>query len=129
MLKRVNRLKSRGDFKKTLAGRRLCANDCFVMYGLLSPPSQAGSFGVKNPRIGFIVSKKVHKRSNRRNRIRRRLRELFRTYLLTERRELLGQFRTIVVIARAGSLEASYVDLKSRMERFFLAVEKAEKRC
>lgn len=179
MLKKANRLKSRGDFKRTLAGRRICANDCFVLYGLAAPTPVAGSSALAQssaaqggngetagklksdqlaapmpdlgqetaapdsiktdrpitglatggtkaaskqpgePRFGFIVSKKIHKRAVQRNRIRRRLRELVRTWLLTERREAMSQYRALVFIARSGSLEAGYQDLKNRLERCF----------
>jgi ribonuclease P protein component len=122
MLKKAHRLKSRRDFKRTLAGRRICANDCFVLYGLAANPV-AGSSAVATPpaepRVGFIVSKKVHKNSTHRNRIKRRMRELVRTFLLTEKREAVSRFRTLVFIARNGSLTASYQDLKNRMDRCF----------
>lgn len=117
MLKRENRLKSRGDFKRTLAGRRLCANDAFAAYGLGSQNP------VADPRFGFIVSKKVHKRAVVRNRIKRRLRELVRTWLLKERPASLSQFRTVVFIARGGSLQASYQDLREKMQRCFAQIK------
>jgi len=119
VLKKANRLKSRGDFKRTLAGRRLCINDCFVVYGLAANPNSAGPFSAERmqPRIGFVVSKKVHKRSTRRNRIKRRLRELLRVYLMTEKRQILSRYRTLVFIARGGSLETPFQDLQRKMER------------
>jgi len=69
------------------------------------------------PRIGFVVSKKVHKRSVRRNLVKRRLRELVRLCLLTESHQSLAKYRTLVFIARSGSLETSFQDLKQKMER------------
>jgi ribonuclease P protein component len=116
LLKKENRLKSRGDFKRTLAGRRLCINDCFVVYGLPVQSGPAEAHPVQ-PRVGFVVSKKIHKRAVQRNRIKRRLRELVRTCLLSEKREALARYRTLVFIARSGSLTASYQDLQSRMAR------------
>ncbi len=71
------------------------------------------------PRVGFIVSKKVHKKSNRRNLIRRRLRELVRLALRSEQKQRLAKYRTLVFIARNGSLDTSFQDLKSHMERCF----------
>lgn len=72
---------------------------------------------VMQPRFGFIVSKKVHKRAVQRNRIRRRLRELVRHCLTGEHRERFAPYRTLVFIARNGSLDASYQDLKAHLER------------
>lgn len=72
------------------------------------------------PRIGFIVSKKIHKRAVQRNRIKRRLREILRLWLLAEdRRQVLMRYRSLVVIARSGSLQAGYADLERRMAQCF----------
>jgi ribonuclease P protein component len=121
VLKKANRLKSQGDFKRTLAGRRLCINDCFVIYGLAAPQSASGPFSARTmqPRIGFIVSKKIHKKSVYRNRIKRRLRELVRLYFLHTRTEdnRFAKYRTVVFIARNGSLQASFQTLRQKMER------------
>lgn len=119
MLKKPNRLKSRGEFKRTLAAVKLCGNDCFSVFALLRSDTQKEAVPDMQPRIGFIVSKKVHKKSTRRNRIKRRLRELVRTWLLTERQEKVLPYRSLVFIARSRSVDASYHDLKSRMARCF----------
>ncbi len=114
MLKKRYRLKSRGEFKKTLAGRRVCANDCFVLYGLAAPPHGLPA----RVRFGFIVSRKVHKRAVVRNRIKRRLRELVRTHLLTPRFEApLQGFRAMVFIARIGAASLPFAELKARLDR------------
>jgi ribonuclease P protein component len=135
MLKKANRLRSQRDFKRTLAGQRLGANDCFAVYGLPCPPSPSGTDpatrGDRPPsgRIGFIVSKKVHKRSTRRNRIKRRLREILRLWLLSEaRRSWLADYRCIVVIARSGSVTASYRELETRLVTCFQRRQSPEPR-
>jgi ribonuclease P protein component len=84
-----------------------------------------GPFAVSEPKIGFIVSKKIHKRAVQRNRIRRRLRELVRTSLLTERRQVLSQYKMLVFIARSGCVEASFQTLAQRMERCFASLKKS----
>lgn len=134
MLKKVNRLKSQSDFKRTLSGKRLCINDCFVLYGLTAPLNTAGPFladhtqqqpvagssvPVMQPRIGFIVSKKVHKRSVCRNRVKRRFRELVRTCLLSENRARLTKYRTLVFVARGNSVETPFQRLRLKMEHCF----------
>ncbi|HEY9745000.1 MAG TPA: ribonuclease P protein component [Oculatellaceae cyanobacterium] len=130
MLKKVNRLKSRKDFKKALAGKRVCANDCFALYGLPALPSPATASGrPPEPKIGFIVSKKIHKRAVRRNLIRRRLRELTRRVLLGEAWELARRFRVLVFIARSGSVEADFQTLSRRMTQCLELLRKTEDRC
>lgn len=131
MLPKPNRLKSKGEFKRTLSGRRLCGNSFFVLYGLATPPV-AGSFRVDNPtitpalnrptRIGFIVSKKIHKRATRRNRIRRRLRELVRSHLQQTGTGGFQGYRALVFIARSEVLGADFQDLKRKMERCLQSV-------
>lgn len=124
MLPKPNRLKSKGEFKRALSGRRLCGNQFFVLYGLAAQPT-AGSFGVENhlpsstrpTRFGFIVSKKIHKRATRRNRIRRRLRELVRLHLKENQVNGLQGYRAFVFIARPEALGAEFRDLRHKMER------------
>jgi ribonuclease P protein component len=123
MLKKTNRLRSQWDFKRTLAGARLCANVNFTLYVLHAQPSrspQAALVGPLSPRIGFIVSKKVAKRATIRNKIKRRMREIFRLWLKSdEGRAWLEPYRTVVVIARMSSLDATYGDLKAQLEACF----------
>ena len=130
MLPKPNRLKSKGEFKRTLSGRRLCGNQFFVLYGLAAQ-SAAGSFAVSPPnastrnrptRVGFIVSKKIHKRATKRNRIRRRLRELVRSHLRQTGTNGFQGYRALVFIARQESLGANFQDLKDKMERCLQSV-------
>lgn len=135
MLKKANRLKSRRDFKQTLSGRRLCINDCFVLYGLpvrnkpfpnptAQPPLGYANQEVTLPlqtKIGFVVSKKVHKSSVFRNRVKRQLRELIRLQLMFERQnsqpEMLARYRTLIFILRAGSLNINFQMMGERLKR------------
>jgi ribonuclease P protein component len=112
MLKQRYRLKSQGLFKRTLNAHRLCGTDCFAVFALKRNPELATRYPT---RFGFIVSKKIHKRAVRRNRIKRRLREIIRTRLLTDYQERLQQYATIVVVARPGSLEASYQQMEEKL--------------
>ena len=80
---------------------------------------QALPAAVMQPRIGFIVSKKVHKRSVCRNRVKRRLRELVRACLLSENRECLTKYRTLVFVARGNSVQTPFQRLRLKMEHCF----------
>lgn len=126
MLPKPNRLKAKGEFKRTLSGRRLCGNQFFVLYGLATSPV-AGSFNAnhsssasisKQPtRIGFIVSKKIHKRATQRNLIRRRLRELVRLHFQQTQTTGFQGYRALVFIARPEAFGTEFQDLKHKMER------------
>lgn len=108
MLTRRFRLKQRSLFAKTMSsGMVLCSTPFFLVLGLKrlyesDTPS----------RFGFIVSKKVSNRAVVRNKIRRRLQELVRTEILTRYYDKIGPFVSVVIIARQGSLSATYGQLQ-----------------
>lgn len=68
------------------------------------------------PRLGITVTKKVHKRAVRRNRIKRLVREWFRTTLAGELNGL-----DIIVVARPSAVGASFGavcrDLEKSLQR------------
>lgn len=108
MLPKPNRLQSHYLFQKTMAGHRLCSNGTMAVFGLTRRPVDT-----QPTRFGFVVSKKVDKRAVRRNRLRRRLREIVRTRILVEQPAALNTYGVIVVVARAGGLVASYEELQN----------------
>lgn len=113
MLRKPWRLRSDKSFKQTLAGRRLCATACFSVFISQSPPS------LKYPRFGIVVSKKVDKRATRRNRVKRRIREIIRTQLLpviaSEPFSWLNHGYFVVILVRQGALSADYDTLASQL--------------
>lgn len=113
MLPRQHRLKRSPLFPKTMgSGVRLCESPFFL---LLALPRQYES---DTPtRFGFIVSKKVSNRSNQRNLVRRRLRELIRTEVLPQHPQWLDTYIAVVCIARPAILTAQYAQLKTHMLR------------
>ncbi len=133
MLAKRFRLKSRKLFDHTLrssAGIKLCSNSFFAVYALahtpayiqeitkspsIAPSDNPLSRPLLLPKFGIIVSKKVHKRANRRNRIKRRLREAIRTQLLVRCAKALTGYRTIILIVRTGALEAPYQTLSQAL--------------
>lgn len=60
------------------------------------------------PRWGFAVGKRLARQSARRNRVRRRLREAAQTFVLDRAVD-------IVVTARKGAVEASYLQLRASL--------------
>jgi ribonuclease P protein component len=102
MLRRRYRLKSAGLFKRALKAPKILETPYFSVFAVSG----------HSPRFGFIVSRKIDKRATRRNRIRRRLRELVRTESLFQ---ALTQYRAVVFVARPAALKASYSELKQAL--------------
>jgi ribonuclease P protein component len=129
MLKKANRLKSAGAFKKALSQYPVHKNPYFSLFCLPFPKAGNGVF-VENPvskpglpKFGLIVSKKIDKRANRRNKIKRRLREIIRQdvipALLTENRNVgVG-----IILVRQGVLDASFQELRVSLRKAFAIPE------
>lgn len=64
----------------------------------------------KNVKVGFVVSKKIHKRAVVRNYIKRIMRENFRNILKNEEYSFLNDYLSIICVAKKGMLEADYND-------------------
>ncbi len=100
--KKTNRLTKRVEFKVVLDEGNKVADRLTVVV--------TGKSNVKNPRVGFIVSKKVGNAVVR-NRVKRLMREIFR-----ERMQSLPAV-DIVVIARFRAAEASLEELRASLEQ------------
>ena len=109
------RLKKRSDFTAAAKGRRYNCD----MFGMQMIETRADT-APPEPRLGFTVTKKTGN-SVVRNRIRRRLRELFRTAP-----ELaLKAGRDYVVVGRPGALSALYPALRAELARALGRIETA----
>lgn len=97
-------LKENSLFRRLYAKGKSAAGSCLVIY--------CRKNGLGENRIGYTVSKKLG-HAVVRNRVRRRLREIYR---LHEAEFLPG--RDIVVVARTRAVDASY----AKLERSFLAL-------
>lgn len=97
-------LKENSLFRRLYARGKSAAGSCLVIYCRRN--------GLEENRIGYTVSKKLG-HAVVRNRVRRRLREIYR---LHEAEFLPG--RDIVVVARSRAVDASY----AKLERSFLTL-------
>jgi ribonuclease P protein component len=112
MLSRQYRLTRGSLFSKTMAsGKTLCRTPYFV---LLALPRRYAS--ATPTRFGFIVSRKVSNKATRRNKVRRRLREIVRCELLAGNlAERLAPYIAMVFVARGSALQASHATLREAL--------------
>lgn len=110
-MKRRFRVRSRRDFQSVMAAGRLFSSSTLVGFARprQEPPSRVGVSSSR--RVGGAV---------RRNRARRRLREVARQVLLSDDSRLAagGKNFDMVLVARAGALSAPFEQLLRDVERF-----------
>jgi ribonuclease P protein component len=132
MLKKIYRLKSSYRFQKTLSGQKMAGfSACLVFVSILpvryiNPNPKLRTASSPSIQVGFIVSKKVHKRANRRNLARRWLREIIRKEWLDPLNAFLktAQFPpsrqvSIVFVAKTSILSMTYAQVQSEINRAF----------
>ena len=120
MLPKQERLKSSSEFSATYRLKKSVADSLLILY--------AGS-EKKNPeditKVGFVVSKKIHKRSTKRNRIKRLMRESYRQARKNGDIPENIKWQTLIYLARAESIDKEYKDIyKSVVNLFNKAVRK-----
>lgn len=107
MLPRVSRLKRSRDFQAVYKRRASWASPALVLYVRFRTPREP-----QTPRLGFVISKKIAKRAHDRNRLKRRLREISRLFLLTSaaRPDNALPYDALVV-ARTAAPDADFAQL------------------
>ena len=97
----ARRVKSRKDFLRVQKEGRKVRSEHFLLAHCSRVPSEQES------RIGVTITTKIDKRAARRNRLRRRVRDIFRKH----HSRLLGA-HDIVVIALTGAVDLAYDEVK-----------------
>ncbi len=106
MLPRASRLKRSRDFQAVYKRRASWASPSLVLYvrfRTLREPQSA--------RLGFVISKKIAKRAHDRNRLKRRLREISRHFLLPA---AVRPYDALVV-ARTAAPDADFAQLTAEL--------------
>jgi ribonuclease P protein component len=115
MLPRTERLRKSAVIQKTYAGTKI-SHQLFSVYALKRREGSRAQL----PLTAFIVGKKVHLRANRRNLVKRRMREAYRQI----RQELPGikQWYSVVLVGRAKIVFAGWDEVKSNLRDAIIAL-------
>ena len=107
MLRKKYRLKKEKAFSATFRVRNCKSNEFLTLYVGKEKSDE------KIPtKVGFVVSKKIHKRAVKRNKIKRRLREIYISAMKNHLADNLQKAMSLIFIARGKALEASYSELE-----------------
>ena len=110
MLPRQFRLKKRTAFKATYrTGISFHKNGITVFCGKVKKEDFP-------TRIGFVVSKKIHKRAVKRNRIKRLMRESVRLYI-KKQENFDTKYMSLIFVASAKLLEKSFKDVDMTIQK------------
>jgi len=120
VLPKIERLRKNEDFKKVFKLKCSVATNNIIAY--VAPKSIDPA--IESPKVGFIVAKKVQKKATGRNKIKRRMREAYRS-IKKSNIEAVNEFGSIIFIARPAIIESDYIDIYKNIE---LCLQKAVKR-
>lgn len=108
MLKKKFRLKNEKAFSATFRLRNCKSNEFLTLYVGKEKSDE------KIPtKAGFVVSKKIHKRAVKRNKIKRRLREIYISAVKNHAADKLQKSLSLIFIARGKALDADFSELNS----------------
>ncbi len=106
MLKKENRLKARRAFTATYNNKNVVSDDLIILYaGRIKTDENCPT------RVGFVVSKKIHKRATKRNRIKRLIRENIRLLIKNNEDNTIKKYESLIFIAKEGILNKKYNEI------------------
>ncbi len=111
MLKREQRLTSRRAFGATYNQKRVVSDENFVLYGGRNKEEQNYP-----TRVGFVVSKKIHKRAVKRNKIKRLARESYRVLQKNGEIQQSQRFQSLIFVARTQAIDKKYIEICSSVK-------------
>lgn len=109
MLEKKYRLKKNFEFRITYLQKKFSHSNLFSLnIGKIKPNEDYTT------RVAFVVSKKIDKRAVKRNLIKRRMREAYRSFLQDETLDF-QRWKTMVFMAKKDCLDADFVQIKAAM--------------
>ena len=108
MLKKENRLKNRKAFTATYNNNNIVGSNLLVVYA--GKPKTDKNCPT---RVGFVVSKKVHKRATKRNRAKRLMREIIRLMFKNNELTIIDNYQSLIFIAKEDILEKTFEEIRN----------------
>ncbi len=106
MLKKANRLKSNASYNATYKNKDIISSDFLILYaGKLKENKDYPT------KVGFVVSKKIHKRAVKRNRIKRLIRENIRLIFKSNKCEAINNYQSLIILPKYDISEKKYKDV------------------
>ena len=107
MIPKKYRLKNNAAFLATYKiNNFVCDSNLFLYLGKEKQDSDVPT------KVGVVVSKKIHKRAVRRNRIKRLIREAYRLILKSGEADCLQNRLSVIFVGRKGALDCDFSDIK-----------------
>ena len=111
MLKKENRLKTRFVFNLTYQNQNVVFSPIMILYaGRLKQDQNCPT------RVGFVVSKKVHKRACIRNRIKRLMREVIRLKFKNNDTQIIDKYQSLIFVARNAIFGSTLQDIENTIK-------------
>lgn len=120
MLSKKYRLTNKNAFSATYNNKNIISNENLLLY--VGKRKIDKSY---NTRYGFVVSKKIHKRAVKRNRVKRLMREAVRLMLKNSQIPASNDFISFIFIAKDNALNCNFSEMQ---ESILNLLEKAIKK-
>lgn len=112
MLPKQYRLKKRSAFKATYKVKNSTHTGGVTLFaGLLKKENEYPT------KVGFVVSKKVHKRAVKRNRLKRLMRESYRLLLKENKLGNSQKYMSLIFVGSEKALGKNFSNIKSSIEK------------